>query len=363
MSKIKNNSNITNEDIEISTKSATDAPENVTEEVVVESTDVTTEDTFEKTTEESSDVATEEIAEEVAEATTTEATDVTAEEIAEEVADTTKSEDTDVTAEEIVEEITEKSTDIIAEETPEEGADITKEQTSDSSIEDTADVTTEESAEPATIALADDSAEPDDYLPPVNTIHPSADATLLPTDNKWVERALPVAVLCAICMISALLLSLTNSITKPIIDANTASEEQESMRVLIPDAETFTKSELSTDLTTLADSAYVALTGEDVVGYIVSVKSKGYGGDVPILVSFDANGAIGGINIGANSETPGIGDRIYDETFLGQFVGLTTELAVTEYDGITGATYSSGAVYESVNKAITVVNSLVGEGE
>ncbi len=164
-------------------------------------------------------------------------------------------------------------------------------------------------------------------------------------------------------MISALLLSLTNSITKPIIDGNTASAEQESMRLLIPDADDFTKLELPEDLAPLADAAYVALSGEEVVGYIVSTASKGYGGDVPTLVSFDGEKAVGGISIGANSETPGIGDRIYDEAFLGQFIGLTSELATTEFDGISGATYSSGAVYESINKAILVLNSLDAEGE
>ncbi len=174
---------------------------------------------------------------------------------------------------------------------------------------------------------------------------------------------MPVAILCAICMVAALLLSLTNELTAPIISANQADAEQGSMRLLIPEAENFTSIELTGDSATIVSSAYSAMSGEEIVGYIVTAASKGYGGDVPIIVAFDAEGSVMAISISDNSETPGIGDRIYDETFLGQFVGLTTVLAEGEYDGITGATYSSGAVYESVNKALTVINSLTGGEE
>ncbi len=186
----------------------------------------------------------------------------------------------------------------------------------------------------------------------------------IPTEqNVWLERLKPVMVLCAICMVAALLLGVTNELTAPIIAANSSNAEKQSMQELIAQADDFVAIELTTEQLENADTAYTAVQGEETVGYIVTTSSKGYGGDVPLVVAFDAEGALNGISIGDNGETPGIGDRIYDEAYLSQFIGITVQLPETEYDGLSGATYSSGAVYESVNKALSVILAITGEEE
>ncbi len=184
-----------------------------------------------------------------------------------------------------------------------------------------------------------------------------------PPQNIWWQRGYPVLVLMGICLIATLLLSVTNSITAPIIENNNQGAEQEAMRVLFSDADDFVSLDIPSAATEFASQAYIPMSGEDALGYLILTASKGYGGDVPIIVSFDTEGVLLAITIGVNSETVGIGDRIYDEAFLNSFVGLTTQLAPEDYVAISGATYSAGAVNESVGKALEAVTLIITESE
>ena len=87
-------------------------------------------------------------------------------------------------------------------------------------------------------------------------------------------------------------------------------------------------------------------------------RGKGYGGDIGVMVGIEtASGALLGIGITTHKETPGLGARIREAGFQGGFQGLSLEdkVKVTgdggQVDAISGATISSRAVCEAVNKA------------
>ncbi len=292
------------------------------------------------------DVTVNEISSEAESEQSDEVSDVDESEQADDVSDADESEQADIS--EVVETVDDCS-DVVCEEAIEEAE-----------VEDNEIVSQEESSEEQ--AIAEDMLS-NDNITEKESLEQSEASVTAPINEVWRDRLMPVGILCAICMVAALLLSLTNQLTAPIIEANTLSAEQSNMRLLIPQADDFVNIELTGDSATMINAAYKATTGEDTAGYIVTVASKGYGGDVPIIVAFDAEGTLTAIAIGDNSETPGIGDRIYEEDFIEQFIGLTTVLADTDYDGISGATYSSGAVYESVNKALTVIIDITAEEE
>ena len=82
-------------------------------------------------------------------------------------------------------------------------------------------------------------------------------------------------------------------------------------------------------------------------------QSKGYGGQVPIAVAFDADGTVTNITAMSNSETPGLGSRIADESYIGQYVGLSAEpIEASDIDLISGATISSKAALAAFNVAV-----------
>ena len=92
-----------------------------------------------------------------------------------------------------------------------------------------------------------------------------------------------------------------------------------------------------------------------LVAYVIVAQSKGYGGQVPIAVAFSPDGEVTSITAMSNSETPGLGSRIAEESYIGQYVGKpAAALDASEVDLISGATISSKAALSAFNIATTV---------
>ena len=69
-------------------------------------------------------------------------------------------------------------------------------------------------------------------------------------------------------------------------------------------------------------------------GYVVTVKEKGYGGDILMDVSFEADGeTISKVSVTEHSETEGLGARIAEEEFAGQFVGMKAPVYLPGMNG------------------------------
>ena len=96
-----------------------------------------------------------------------------------------------------------------------------------------------------------------------------------------------------------------------------------------------------------------------VVGYCLSVSSKGYGGIVNFIVGITSDGTVKAINILNHSETPGLGAKATEPEFYEQFNDKKAPLnlvkgaagADNEISAISGATITSTAVTNGVNAA------------
>ena len=120
---------------------------------------------------------------------------------------------------------------------------------------------------------------------------------------------------------------------------------------------------------------YPAKNGEKWVGSAVEAKSMGFGGELKVLVGFDAEGKIYNYSLLAHAETPGLGSKAdkwfgaYDpaknekpvsheesaKSILGMNPG-ETPLAETkdmngQVDAITASTITSRAFLNAVNAA------------
>ncbi|GAB4222727.1 MAG: FMN-binding protein [Acidobacteriota bacterium] len=112
-------------------------------------------------------------------------------------------------------------------------------------------------------------------------------------------------------------------------------------------------------------TVYRALQGDRIVGWVVPAGGLGFGDRIELLVGLDAQAAtLTGLYVLEQKETPGLGNKIGDETWRDQFQGkrLGTPLTVVKRDpapdsaeirAITGATISSQAVCTIVNQALT----------
>ena len=158
------------------------------------------------------------------------------------------------------------------------------------------------------------------------------------------------ATLTLICVSVAFLLAIVNNITKDIIAENKIKEVRDAIMSVFPDCDS--ASEFVTDD---GETVYIAVKNDVIIGYCVKSAGSGYNGDVETLISFDTDGCVSGIKIVSMSETPGVGTKVKSESFLEQFFGFDREVSLGEdVDGISGATFSSRAVTEAVNYAISL---------
>ncbi|MCQ2450042.1 MAG: RnfABCDGE type electron transport complex subunit G [Clostridia bacterium] len=175
--------------------------------------------------------------------------------------------------------------------------------------------------------------------------------------ENWSSIFKPVIVLLSICIIIPLALALTNAVTKGPIEKQEETQRKASMQELFPDC-------------TFEDKGNYTIAESDgnAAGYIFNTSSdKGYGGEVKIMTAILPDGNIKAVKIlSVDNETPGLGQNAAKESFYGQFAGKATEkLAITKDGGeivpVTGASITSRAVTEAVNKAIEIYNTEVKE--
>lgn len=101
--------------------------------------------------------------------------------------------------------------------------------------------------------------------------------------------------------------------------------------------------------------------GEFIGAAVISYSEKGFSGLIKIMVGFTTDGTINNIAILDQKETPGLGTKMKNESFLKQFRGKnpsTFNLKVKkeggEVDALTGATISTRAFSESAKMAYDI---------
>jgi len=173
-------------------------------------------------------------------------------------------------------------------------------------------------------------------------------------DKVMKNKAYPVILLTLVVLISILLLMYINSITKAIITKQKEDKTLAQLEQIFPDMDNFK----------FKEEIYIVYRKEDVLGYAFTAAGKGYGGEISTLVGIDNDYKIKLINVLSNNETPGLGTKIIDESFTGQFKGLgIDELEIKseggKIDAITGATISSKALTSSVKEALRFNSEII----
>lgn len=136
----------------------------------------------------------------------------------------------------------------------------------------------------------------------------------------------------------------------------TVTLSDEACKAVLPDATTFEAVESATS------SVQAAVKAD--TGWVIQASAKGFGGQVPVIVGLDADGAIVGVSFPENSETAGYGAQLYEEgnesaaALAASLVGKSGEVAIGDVDAISGATISSKAVVEAVNTALSCYNEV-----
>ncbi|MFK2342462.1 RnfABCDGE type electron transport complex subunit G [Bacteroides fragilis] len=174
-------------------------------------------------------------------------------------------------------------------------------------------------------------------------------------------------VLTGVTAISVALLAYVNELTKdPIAEAN-AKTLNEALKEVLPE---FTNNPVAECDTVFSEKdgkkivdfiIYPAKNGDQWVGTAVEAKSMGFGGELKVLVGFDAEGKIYNYSLLSHAETPGLGSKAADwfkEGNKGSIKGmnpgeqpLTVSKDGGQVDAITASTITSRAFLNAVNAA------------
>jgi len=174
-----------------------------------------------------------------------------------------------------------------------------------------------------------------------------------------------VLVLSIIAAIAAFVLSFVYSSTK---DKIAEAYRQEFLRALVKVLPKY-NNEPDKDIKKVeGKNLYVAKKDGQIVAYAIkTTSSKGYSGDIDVLLGVSVDGKITGIEIIKHAETPGLGSKIENESFKQSFKGLTVndKIAVKKDGGVidqfSGATISPRAVSEAVSSGLKFVTEKVLE--
>lgn len=165
----------------------------------------------------------------------------------------------------------------------------------------------------------------------------------------------PILVLSLICLVVSGALALTYRLTEPVV-ANAAQRRTEEVRAeIIPDADGFE----SLDIEGLPPSISEVFKSSDGAGYIITVVTGGYGGDMKIILGINPDGMIIHSKVLEHSETKGLGSMIEEAWFTDKFIGLDKS-RLGDVDAITGATISSRAYMKALSDAFEAFEAVTG---
>lgn len=149
-----------------------------------------------------------------------------------------------------------------------------------------------------------------------------------------------------ICFLASSVLAIVNGITEPKIELQKKQEENSGLKEVMPDSTSF-KPVFQDDKIIY----YLAYDNNKLNGFVVRVQNKGYSSDIEVLAGLNTKLEITSIKILSQNETPGLGSRITEPSFLSQFKGKNLD-TFGEVQAITGATISSAAVINAVKTRI-----------
>lgn len=167
-------------------------------------------------------------------------------------------------------------------------------------------------------------------------------------------------VLFFISLVLAAVLSVTKVGTQDAIDKANLEAQMKAFNEVCPGY--YSSEDITNDVVGASAGYDASLNGDqpvlrckneagEILGYIVQCTSKGFGGPLNLIVGFDMNGKVIGVRFANTpSETPGLGMKTTESSFLDSWAGRSSE-DVSEVDTISGATVSSSAFKQAMSLA------------
>ena len=187
--------------------------------------------------------------------------------------------------------------------------------------------------------------------------------------KKTLQLVLSLTLISAVC---AAVLAIVNAATKERIASLDKLKAQAAAREVMP-AEVKVINVSSADPQAPGDDTLKAFIGyaddakTKIIGYAVpGISTKGYGGDIRLMVGLTPDRTVIAYKKLAAGETPGLGAKLTTPEFIARFKGQpAADVAVTKDGGkieaLTSATITSRAVCEAIADAAKRIDRIEGK--
>lgn len=173
----------------------------------------------------------------------------------------------------------------------------------------------------------------------------------------------------SIAIMAVMVLSITLA-TGELANKNAQAEHLWVMQTLLPGSKNFTVEPYD------GEDENIRSVHKGETGFVIETVTRGYAGDIVMLIGVSKDGKVTGLTIRNMQETAGLGmSAMWDDQFLAQFLNTSGGVAIgspnedafsgatgsdaaeTEVyvDGISGATVTSKAIARCVNSAVAYV--------
>lgn len=157
------------------------------------------------------------------------------------------------------------------------------------------------------------------------------------------KNIMPTAILGSICLVVALLLSLINSITAPMIEAAQNAAANEALLVVLPDGKNFEEITLDERYPSIVTAGYKADGG-----FVFKMEVTGYKPGLVIMVGVNEEGKIVAAKHIATNETYGVESELNNA-----YVGNTIDdISLILSSGATTAPLTSAAYHDAMKAAL-----------
>jgi len=175
--------------------------------------------------------------------------------------------------------------------------------------------------------------------------------------------------LVVIFVVAGVIMGLTYQRTYPDRFQAEKKEKEDALKEMAPDATDPIKPAGTWSVNNKQYEYYQATAGGKSVASIAETAGKGYSSFIKMLVSLGPDMKIRDVKILDMNETPGLGDQVYEKSFLDQFKGKSLPQIVLikgetkeNIQAISGATYSSRGVTNGVKDAVQLLVDKYGAG-
>jgi electron transport complex protein RnfG len=172
-----------------------------------------------------------------------------------------------------------------------------------------------------------------------------------------------------ICIVAGGVLGIVFNATKDPIAAAENAKRTAAIKNVLPEFKTLKTVNVKSAMEDAEIPFHLAYdANNNFIGAAVETfTNKGFSGNISLMVGILADGTVNNISVLQHAETPGLGSKMEEETFKGQFCdknpasfNFSVKKDGGDVDAITAATISSRAFCDAVNRALSTFENNKG---